>query len=119
MEIRPITSMDLFPMMRIISKIGVDKFKKAFESVSFKQDDSGNVDVEAVGFGVFVDIIGVIVDNLPNAENEIYDFLASVTGQGVKTLKNLPPADFLNLIVDVVKRPEFKDFFSVASKLVR
>lgn len=118
-EIRDLTSKDIFPLMRIISKIGVGEFKSAFENVAMKADENGNVDLEKVGVSVAFDLLEIVADNLPKAEKEIYAFLASVSNLGVKQIEEMPPADFLNMIADVIRKREFADFFTAASKLVR
>ena len=115
-QIRALTSKDLFPLARIIGKIGVGEFRKVFESPDVMDKISEGGDLNAVGLAVVMDVASIIIEHLPDAENEIYLFLASLSGLSRDDLEVMPPADFVGLIVDVVQRPEFKDFSKLAAK---
>ena len=67
--------------------------------------------------GVVFDIAGIIISNIPNAENEIQSFLASLTGMTVPAIKNMPFADYGELIIEVITKQEFQDFFKRVMKL--
>lgn len=112
-ELRRLSSKDIFPMAKIISKIGVKEFSSAFNGVDVT---GGNV--SAVGFTVFIDIAGIIFENLGSCEKEIYSFLSDLSGVGVKDLQDLSMADFAQMIIDLVQKEEFRDFFKVVSKLL-
>ena len=112
-ELRRLSSKDIFPMAKIISKIGVKEFSAAFNGVDVT---AGNV--AAVGFTVFMDIAGIIFENLNSCEKEIYSFLSDLSGVGVKDLQELSIADFAQMVIDLVQKEEFKDFFKVVSKLL-
>lgn len=125
-ELRELCSTDIFLMTRIIGKIGVKNFKKAFANEEVKDaisklnqeadKDSGTV---AVGLTVMLEIADVIISNLPNVEDEIYQFLANLSGLKVKDIQKLSIVSFMGMIVEVLQKPEFKDFFKVASKLFK
>lgn len=115
-ELRDITSKDLFTMMQIIRKIGIKEFKTAFTGVQLFTDENGNLDLSKMGIPIAMDLGAILIENLPNAETEIYNFLKNLSGVPVKTLQEMPPAEFMEMILAVVKKPEFKDFFTVLSK---
>ena len=120
MELRKLTSKDIFPMCQIIKKIGIDEFKECFSMPEIQKlvAENGNTENVAnqVGIGIMFDIVSIIVGNLPKCEDEIYDFLVSLTGEKKKTLEELSIADFTQLIVDLVQKEDFKDFIGVVSK---
>ena len=121
-ELRAINSSDLFIMIRIIGKIGVKNFQRCFNSESVRNAiaNNGNQDDDnlgAVGMIVMIEVADILVENLPKCENEIYQFLSTLSAQGIDDIKQLPPADFLEMIIEVIQKPEFADFFKVALRL--
>lgn len=123
MEMRQLTSKDIFPMCQIIKKIGIDEFKQCFstpEVLKMVTEDGGTGKVaNQIGISIMFDIVSIIVGNLPKCKDEIYNFLASLTGSSSKELEELSLADFTQLIVDLVQKEEFKDFIGVVSKLFK
>ena len=133
-ELRELKSSDIFPMFKIMGKIGFKDLKdrltpdKVKELTSmFKQDETTDADqkesVDAdeqmmfIGFNVIFEVVEIIMNNLPNCEQEIYSFLAGLSGMKVKEVANLPLATFTEMIVEVLKKEEFKDFFKAVSRL--
>lgn len=133
-ELRELKSSDIFPMFKILGKIGFKELKdrltpdKVKELTSmFKQDETADADqkesVDAdeqmmfIGFNVIFEVVEIIMNNLPSCEQEIYSFLAGVSGMKVKDVANLPLATFTEMIVEVLKKEEFKDFFKAVSRL--
>ena len=109
-ELRKLESKDIFPMFRIISKIGIDEFKKCFSNDEIKDLIASKGEVEfdklasIVGVSVGFDIASIIVTNIPKCENEIYDFLASISDLKRKELEKLPMNIFLEMIIDLIKK---------------
>lgn len=118
-EFRTLTSKDIFPMARLLNKIGIRKFKEAFQNDELTKMMSGEKNVEAIGVTVAFDIAGIILEALPNCENEIFDMLTSVSNLKRKEIETLDIGTFFNMIVDFIKKPEFKDFIQVVSKLFK
>ena len=133
-ELRELKSSDVFPMFRIMGKIGFKDLKdkltpdKIKELTSmFKQDENAesaeSVDYSAdeqmmyVGFNIVLEVVEIIMNNLPSCEQEIYSFLAGLSGMKVKEVANLPLVTFTEMIIEVLKKEEFKDFFKVVSRL--
>lgn len=125
-ELRQLTADDIFPMFQIISKIGVREFKSCFESEEVRKaimdmasgaKDQANV--SAVGLTVAVDIAGVIISNLYKCKDDIYQLLSQLSGMKTKEIASLPMTTFLEMIVSVVKKEEFKDFFQGVTKLLK
>lgn len=111
-ELRPLVASDMGAICKIISAIGVRQFKECF-----KLDDFKNGNAEQVGFGVMLDIAGIIISNVPKAEEEIQAFIANLTGMKLSEVKKMPFADYGELIIEVVTKEDFKDFFARVMKL--
>lgn len=119
-ELRTLCAEDIFPMFKIISKIGIKEFKSCFESEDVKAVINGEqADLNTVGLAVAVDIAGVIMANIPCAKEDIYLFLEQISGMSKDDIRELPIPIFAEMIIDVVKKEEFKDFFGVVSKLFK
>ena len=111
-ELRPLVAADMGAICKIITAIGVKEFRRCFNA----QDFAGK-DVETVGFGVVFDIAGIIISNIPKAEEEIQSFIASLTGMKVAEVQKMPFADYGELIMEVVMKDDFRDFFKRVMKL--
>ena len=111
-EVRPLVASDMGAICKIITAIGVRQFKDCFKVEDFK---GGNV--EEIGFGVVFDIAGIVIANIPQAEDEIQSFVASVTGLSLTEVKAMPFADYGELIVMIVTKEDFRDFFRRVMKL--
>lgn len=132
-ELRELKSSDIFPMFKIMGKIGFkdlknkltpDKVKELKSMFKMEEDIDEAQKKEAedeqmmfVGFTVVLEVAEVIITNLPTCEQEIYSFLAGLSGMKVKEVANLPLVTFTEMIVAVLKKEEFKDFFKVVSGL--
>lgn len=75
-------------------------------------------DLGAIGIGVLLDAADVLLKNIGSCEKEIYSFLADLSGLSVKDIQELDMAVFAEMIVELIMRDEFKDFFSAVSKLI-
>ena len=124
-ELRSLTADDMFPMFRIISKVGVKDFKTCFESpavmdaISSAASGGGEKDLAAVGMTVAFDIAGIVIARLPDCKDDIYLLLSQLSGMSREEIAKLPMATFIEMIVDVIRKPEFTDFFQGVTKLFR
>ena len=126
-ELRELKSADLFPMFGILSKIGfkdlkdslsVDTIKTMIDSVNGKAEDS-DTQTTILGFGIIMEVVEVIMKNLSKCEKEIYSFLAGVSGMTAKEIADLDMVTFTEMIIAVIQKDEFKDFFRVVSGLFK
>lgn len=125
-ELRHLEADDVFPMFQIISKIGVKEFKSCFESAEVQKaiagiaaGDKNQADLTAVGMTIAFDLAGLMVGNLGSCRNEIYLFLSQLSGMSKDEVAHLPMMTFFEMIMDVIKKEEFRDFFQLVSKLFR
>lgn len=120
-NLRKLTSSDIFPVCTIIKKVGIDEVKRIINSPEMQQmlRSGEKADAASVGMSFMLDIASLVVGNLPKCEQELYKFLASVSGETEKSLRAASPAEFFELIVLVIKHEDFKDFFKAASSLLK
>ena len=120
-ELRKMTSSDIFPICSIIKKIGIDEVKGIISSPEMKEmlSKGDKADATSLGMAFILDAASLIVGNLPKCEAELYRFLSSMTKRAEKELREIKPAEFLELIVAVIRHEDFRDFFKAASQLLK
>ena len=127
---RKLGAPDIFLMAKIIKQIGIKEFKSCFESDGIKSlvqntmmDDKakaegGETNIISVGVGVALEVADVIIGNLPKCEHDIYQMLANTSDLTVEEIKAPGNAAmFLEMVIDFIKKEEFRDFIKVVSKL--
>lgn len=131
-ELRKLQSKDAFSMLRIINKIGVKEFKDVLESDAVKQaiasatapkpasgEPEAKAETDKIGMTVALEIVNVLIMNIPSCEDDIYTFLSSLSGLKKKDVQELEMNVFFSMIMDVFKKQEFASFFGDVSKLVK
>ena len=120
---RTLNATDIAPMCKIISKIGIDEFTKVFESESVLKVIRNAKDKKAMtdiaGLQAFLETANIILSHIPDCENEVFTLLANVSGLEVDEVKAFSLPDITRMIVDFVKKEEFKDFIGVVSELFK
>jgi len=117
--LRTMNANDLFMMMRIINKIGIGEVKKMLSSAEIKKlladtMKDGKIDdnaASAVGMQVMIELACLVTSHIPDCQSEIYDFLSALSGMTVQEVAEQDMAVFVEMIMDVFKKQEFKDFF--------
>lgn len=74
---------------------------------------------DIAGLQVVLEIANIIVCHIPEVEKDIFTLLASVSGLTVDEVRAFDLATFTEMVIDFIKKPEFKDFIGVVSKLFR
>ena len=133
-EFRMLGAEDVFPMVGIISKIGIKEFKVLFEGDGLKDMLSGafgdakkksggesldEATVASLGASVFLELATIVLCNLPKAEKDIFQLLSNTSNLSVEEVKALSLADFTEMVIDFFRKDEFKDFMKVVSKLFK
>lgn len=126
-SLRALCAKDILPMVMIIRKIGLKDIGKAFDPEEIKaimgsiSDEDKTVDdiAETVGISVVLKIIDVVLENLSTAEQEIFGFMAGLSGMTAVDISNLPMDVFFEMLVDIFKKKEFVGFMKVVSKLLK
>ncbi len=126
---RRLNSTDLFLIIKIISKIGLDELTQVFEGDTLKssiaqirasnnaeqteQPQKENFDI--IGIGVALKLVNKILEHIPLCEQEFYTLLSRVSNMSVEEVQHLDMNVFMEMILDFIMKEEFKDFFRVAS----
>lgn len=113
--LRKLCADDMFVMFRIVSKIGIKDLRKCLAAADVKAALSGK-DVNTVGVAVAFEVAAVLMEHLPDCKKEIYTLLERLSGMKEKELAELDMATFTQMIIDVIRKEEFKDFFTAVSK---
>lgn len=126
-ELRRLMAKDIYPMTKIINKIGFKKIKECFADEGIlnlvkemldknKSEEISDEDKVKVGIEIGFIVGDLILDNLSSCEEHINHLLSSLSGISKKDISELPPATYIEMIMDVVKLDEFKDFVQAALK---
>ena len=116
---RPLAASDVFLMSKIIGAIGVNELSGCFGGDFLDAMRNGGADASAIGAAVFFEIANVIFNNLPKCEKDIYTMLASVSGMTQDEIKRMDFVTFTEMVIDFIKKEEFRDFIKVVSKLFK
>ena len=125
MELRKLQASDIFSMVKIINGIGFKTIKDSINVDEINEirkgmtDENSDVIASKVGTNVVMSILGTLIENLPKVENDVYEFAGSVAGMKAKDVAKMDAGDFIELLISIFTKDEFKDFFSRASKLIK
>ena len=125
MELRRLQATDLFGMVKILNGIGLKNFKDAIDTDKIKEmrksinDDNAEQVVSDIGMNVVMSVLSVILENLPSVETDLYNFIGSVANMKAKDVAKMDIGDFMDLLISIAQKEEFKDFFKRASKLIK
>lgn len=131
-NLRQLKAKDMGTMCRIITAIGIKQFRSILSGDTVKdvmdiakggkadgEDKASDIVSEIIGIHAAIDAVGIIMENYPKAENEIISFMASVSGMKVEEVKKLPFADYGQMMLEIVMKEDFKDFFRRVRALLR
>ena len=130
---RPLGGEDVFLMFKIMGKIGLKEFNACFENdgikglvahlvgVKMKQaaeaEETPSVSVTYIS--VILEVADVLFNNIAKCENEVFQMLSQTSNLSVKQVKELPLAQFTEMVIDFIKKEEFRDFIKVVSELFK
>ena len=118
-ELRTLKSTDLFAVIKLVKKIGLDNVSKAFESENIAQLLASNGNEAQVGMAVVLDIAQVVIDRLNDCEKEIYDLLSQVSNLSVKEVKELDMDEFVEMLIELIQKDDFKNTFTKVVSLFK
>jgi hypothetical protein len=121
---RTLQATDVFLMFKILSKIGINEFAESFGKESIQKmvailTGEGGVTnfARTAGIAVTLEIANVILGNIPKCEREIYQMLSNTSNLSVDQVMALDFPTFTAMVIDFIKKDEFKDFIKVVSAL--
>lgn len=113
LTLRRLRADDLFTMMRILSKIGVEDLRAALPGkTTIQRVREGNESAETVGVTVALTIADKLLSRLPDCKNEIYTLLADVSGKTPAEIAALDMVVFAEAVFDLMASEDFRDFFT-------
>ena len=124
-NMRNLQATDIFSVVKILNGIGLKNIK---ESIDFEEinkirkgmtEDNADAVTSQVGVNVVMSIATVILENLPNVESDLYNFIGSVIDMKAKDVAKMDMGDFMDVLITIIQKEEFKDFFKRASKLIK
>ena len=124
-NMRNLQATDIFSVVKILNGIGLKNIK---ESIDFEEinkirkgmtEDNADIITSQVGLNVVMSIATIILENLPNVESDLYNFIGSVIDMKAKDVAKMDMGDFMDLLITIIQKEEFKDFFKRASKLIK
>lgn len=120
---RTLNATDVFLMFKILGKIGINEFADCFGKENVQKLFGGKEGVQdfttTMGIAVTLEMVNIILGNLPKCEKEIYQMLSNTSNLSVDEVKNLDFPTFTAMVIDFVKKDEFKDFIKVVSALFK
>lgn len=111
--LRELKDKDLFPMLKILKKVGIREFKDAFVQVSI-----GEKSIKDIGILAAFDIVDILIGNLEKAEDEIYALWADISGMDIGDMKELEFGTLPLMIMDTFSSVKGTSFFRVLSRLL-
>lgn len=95
---------DVFKFARIINKTGTKN-----DIVNLMQKgNQKDADSESIGMEFF----GMLLDKLPQAESEIYEFLSGLTDKSAEDVAGAEISEILELFIDIIAtNKDLKSFF--------
>ena len=94
-NLRPLKSTDLFAMVRILNGIGFDKLKECINVSKINEarkklsaEENKDDVIAEIGIEVVTSIAGVLLENIPTIETDLYNFMGSVANMKTKEVAN-------------------------------
>lgn len=125
MELRKLQATDLFSMVKILNGVGLKNFKDAIDINKIKEmrksmtDENADQIISEVGIDVIMSVLSIVLENLPSVETDLNNFVGSVANMKAKDVAKMDIGDYMDLLISIAKKEEFKDFFKRASKLIK
>ena len=128
-EMRNLQASDIFSVVKILNGIGLNNVKEAInieelnsirkKMVEDNSEDNSEKVYSQVGVKVVMSIATVILENLPKVETDLYNFIGSVIGVKAKDVAKMDMGEFMDVLISIIQKEEFKDFFKRAQKLIK
>ena len=116
-EFRELKSTDTFIMFSILGKIGLTELTENFDISELQNMIKGGSDsTKALGISIILKLANMIITNLPKCEGDIYKLLSDTSNLTYEQVMELDFATFTRMVIDFIKKDEFKDFMKVVSE---
>lgn len=94
------------------------------DDVAEEDKNTENTNDKLISLGLSVlptvlDVADIILGNIEKCEGDVFKLLSQTSNLSVEEVRKLELCDFAEMIIDFVKKEEFKDFIKVVSKLFK
>lgn len=127
MEMRKLSSTDLFAVLNIMAKIGIkDLIKEVYKqrveyakkANKLKEQDNQEQakdenEINMAGAEVMAQITELVLLNIGRAQNEINTLIANLCSVSRKEIEKLPMDEYVGLLMDFLSQPEFRASLNV------
>ena len=133
-KMRKLNATDIFPMLNIISKIGLRNIKslvndgtietivanaRAEKSANGENKPQKRDALERVGISLFLELGDIVCGNIMKCQDDIFNFLAALCEVEPDELKNIGMDEFAELVIAFLKKDELGDFMKAVSKFLK
>ena len=123
-EIRKPKATDLPVACKILKGIGLKNIAKCFNNDDievFKKSISGKEVTDEMlnkaGLMVILSIGDLIFEKMEDIQVDLFRFISNLTGLKVKEVEDLSLTDLANIVIAILKEPDFTDFIKVVLRL--
>lgn len=130
-KFRELGSRDLFLMIKLVKKIGLNNFSELLKGDNIKKIVSQfttNKDEDAeskeaaymqIGIALGLDFFQVVIERLDECEDVIYEILNKTSNMNLKDLYAMHPDEFIEMIYDFSQLEDFQKLFQKAVSLFK
>jgi hypothetical protein len=124
-QFRELKGKDIFLMLPVLKKLGINNLKKCFSGdlikgiVAENKGAGRDKQIEAATMGAMLEFGQVLIEGLDGCENEIYNLLEKTSNLTRAEIEDLGLVELPEMIIDFVKKEEFKDFLKVAQSYIK
>lgn len=111
--LRRLRDSDLFPLLKILKKIGIRDCKEAFIQVA-----SGEKTLKQIGIMATFDIADILIGNLAKVENETYEMWSDISGIPADEIREMEFGTLPLMIMDTFSEARNTSFFRVLSRFL-
>lgn len=124
--LRNLEARDIFTIVRILGKIDFKEIQgiwtarnQSVEKLMELPEEEREAVAQAESMNLGLALASVIIQNLPNCEQELYCFVGDLIGKKATAVAKMDPVDFMDVIIDILTMERFADFFKRASALIK
>lgn len=130
-KFRELGSRDLFLMIKLVKKIGLNNFsellkgdniKKIVSQFTTDKDEDAESKEAAymqIGIALGLDFFQVVIERLDECEDVIYEILNKTSNMNLKELYAMHPDEFIEMIYDFSQLEDFQKLFQKAVSLFK
>ena len=114
---------DIFVVSKIIKGIGLKNIKNCFNSdeinlimKSVSGDKVTDDVLYKIGANIMLSIGDLVLEKMEFVQNDLIKFISNLTGLKVKEVEDLPITEFAEMLMAIIKEPDFVDFIKVVLK---